>query len=101
MVMFLILFYITAVAKCKQKASQADMIAEAIAKDKKKKGAKSDVELSRGVIHGMKMMVTLLRDTLGIDYKTLWERKEVDPELFKRYTDVCVKVLESSIARDD
>ena len=101
MVIFLILFYVTAVAKCKQKASQADMIAEAIGKEKKKKGAKGQTELSRPVILNMKMLVSLIRETLHIDYKALWQRKEVDPELFKRYTDVCVKVLESSIAKDD
>ena len=72
MTMFLTLFYVTAVAKCKQKSSQADMIAEAIGKDKKKKGGKGDIELSRGVTHGMKMMISLLRDTLAIDYNTLW-----------------------------
>lgn len=49
----------------------------------------------------MKMVVKLIKDTLEIDFKILWERKEVDPELFKRYTDVCVKVLESSIAKDE
>ena len=38
MTMFLILYYITTVAKCKQKVTQADIIAEAIGKDKKKKG---------------------------------------------------------------
>lgn len=25
----------------------------------------------------------------------------MDPELFKRYTDVCVKILESSIAKEE
>ena len=47
------------------------------------------------------MIIELLKDTLGIDYKILWERKEVDPELFKRYTDVCVKILESSLAKEE
>lgn len=35
--MFLILYYITVVTKCKQKTSQADLIAQAINKDNKKK----------------------------------------------------------------
>lgn len=47
------------------------------------------------------MIIGLLRDTLDIDYKILWEKKEVDQELFKKYTDVCVKILESSFAKDD
>lgn len=37
MAMFLILYYVTVVTKCKQKTTQADMIAEAINKDNKKK----------------------------------------------------------------
>lgn len=57
--------------------------------------------MSKVVIQNMKMVVKLIKDTLEIDFKILWERKEVDPELFKRYTDVCVKVLESSIAKDE
>ena len=47
------------------------------------------------------MIIELLKNTLDIDYKILWEKKEVDPELFKKYTDVCVKILESSFAKDD
>jgi hypothetical protein len=37
MAIFLILYYITAVTKCKQKTTQADLIVEAINKDNKKK----------------------------------------------------------------
>jgi hypothetical protein len=48
----------------------------------------------------MKMIIKLIKEALDIDFKTLWERKEVDQELFKRYTDVCVKILESNIAKD-
>lgn len=51
--MFIALFYVTAVTKCKQKLTQADIIAEAINKDNKKKGNKNknnDVELSGKVI---------------------------------------------------
>jgi hypothetical protein len=48
--MFLILFYVTAVAKCKLKTTQADMIVEAINKEKRKKNKGGDIELSRVVI---------------------------------------------------
>jgi hypothetical protein len=100
MAMFLALYYITTVTKCKQKATQADMIAEAINKDKKKKNKGGDIELSKVVTQNMKMIIKLIKEALDIDFKTLWERKEVDQELFKRYTDVCVKILESNIAKD-
>jgi hypothetical protein len=43
MAIFLILYYITAVSKCKQKTTQADLIAEAINKDKKKKNKGGDI----------------------------------------------------------
>lgn len=42
-VIFLILFFVTAVAKCKSKTTQADMIAEAINKEKKKKNKGGDI----------------------------------------------------------
>lgn len=74
--MFLILYYITVVTKCKQKTSQADLIAQAINKDnKKKKNKGGDIQLSKIVIQNMKMVIKLIKDTLEIDYKILWERK--------------------------
>ena len=73
--MYLILYYITVVAKCKLKTTQADMIAQAINKDKKKKNKGGDIQLSKHVIYNMKQLINLLKDTLEIDYKILWERK--------------------------
>ncbi len=75
MTMFLVLYYITVVTKCKQKSTQADIIAETINKEKKKKNKGGDIELSKVVIQNMKMIIKLIKDTLDIDFKTLWERK--------------------------
>lgn len=72
MAIFLILYYITAVSKCKQKTTQADLIAEAINKDKKKKNKGGDIQLSKIVIQNMKMIIKLIKNTLEIDYKILW-----------------------------
>lgn len=73
MAIFLILYYITAVTKCKQKTTQADLIVEAINKDnKKKKNKGGDIQLSKVVIQNMKMIIKLIKNTLEIDYKILW-----------------------------
>lgn len=102
MAIFLLLYYITAVSKCKQKQSQADLIEAIGNKDKKKKNKSgSDVEFTKNVIENLKMCVRIMKGTLEIDFRVLWERREVDVELWKRYTDVCVKILESSIAKDE
>jgi len=31
----------------------------------------------------------------------LWEKKEIDTEFFKKYIDVCIKILESSLVKDE
>lgn len=79
MSIFLVLYLVTVVTKSKQKSTQADLLVDAINKEnKRKKGKSNDFEYSKNVIEGLKSIITLLKDTLEIDYKTLWERKEVD-----------------------
>lgn len=55
--MFLILYFVTAVAKCKSKTSQADLITQAINKQKKRKNKGGDIELSKDVIYNMKRLI--------------------------------------------
>jgi hypothetical protein len=42
----------------------------------------------------------LLNESLKVDFVTLWERKEIDTEFFKKYIDVCIKILESNLVRE-
>ena len=42
-----------------------------------------------------------MRDSLRVDFVVLWERKDIDGEFFKKYVDVCIKILESSMAKDE
>ena len=42
-----------------------------------------------------------MRDSLRVDFVVLWERKDIDGEFFKKYMDVCIKILESSMAKDE
>ena len=42
-----------------------------------------------------------MRDSLRVDFVALWERKDIDGEFFKKYVHVCIKILESSMAKDE
>ena len=101
MVIFLVLFFVSTLSKRRQKTSKVDLLEEVTNKEALKKKTKAESELSRIVIQNIKMIIVLLKETLDIDYKILWEKKEVDEELFKKYTDICVRILESSFAKDD
>lgn len=74
MVIFLTLFYISSVTKCKTKQTQADIINDAINKNQKKKKT-NDVELTDAVLEYMKKLILLLKDSLSLDYGRVWERK--------------------------
>ena len=42
-----------------------------------------------------------MKDSLRVDFVLLWERKDIDGEFFKKYVDVCIKILESSMAKHE
>jgi hypothetical protein len=60
----------TAVKRAKQ--SQSDLLAG------KKKSRSEGIELTRQVIDNQKACLQLLKESLKIDFVTLWERKEID-----------------------
>ena len=58
-------------------------------------------ELTRTILENQKNCIILIKETLKINFVILWERKEIDTEFFKKYNDVCVKILESNIIKDE
>jgi hypothetical protein len=101
MVMFLCLYFVSATALKKQKA-QGDLIAETMNRERGKKKVRHDsFEPSRLLLDNQKNCVGLIKETLKVNFVLLWEKKEIDTEFFKKYVDVCVKLLESSLVKDE
>ena len=57
--------------------------------------------MSRQVLECQKRNIALIKETLSINFVVLWEKKEIDTEFFKKYTDVCIKILESSLVKEE
>lgn len=36
-----------------------------------------------------------------MDFTILWEKKEIDTEFFKKYIDVCIKIIESNLIKEE
>ena len=100
--MFICLYFITTTSLKKQKANQGDLIAQTMNKQKgRKKMRNENFELTRTILENQKNCIILIKETLKINFVILWERKEIDTEFFKKYNDVCVKILESNIIKDE
>ena len=101
MVIFLCLYFISATSPKKQKA-QGDLITETMNREKGRKKQKQDsFEATRRLVENQKVVVNLVKETLKINFVILWEKKEIDAEFFKKYVDVCVKILESTLVKDE
>lgn len=53
------------------------------------------------MLENQKHCINLIKETLKINFVILWEKKEIDTEFFKKYVDVCVKILESQLVKDE
>lgn len=94
MSIFLCLYFISATTLKKQKAAQGDIITDTINKEKGKKKVRNDsFELTRHILENQRKCIILIKESLKIDFTILWEKKEIDTEFFKKYIDVCIKII--------
>lgn len=102
MVVFLTLYFVSATSLKKQKP-QGDLITETMNRERGKKKQKhnENYEPTRLLLENQKHCINLIKETLKINFVVLWEKKEIDTEFFKKYVDVCVKILESNLAKDE
>lgn len=59
----------------------------------RRKQKNENYEPTRLLIENQKNCISLIKETLNINFVVLWEKKEMDTEFFKKYVDVCVKIL--------
>lgn len=45
------------------------------------------------MLENQKKCIQLIKESLKVNFVLLWERKEIDTEFFKKYGDVCIKIL--------
>ena len=101
MVMFLCLYFISSTSLKKQKGS-GDLMTDAMNRERGRKKMRHDnFEVTRLLLSNQKNCINLVKETLSINFVILWEKKEIDTEFFKKYVDVCVKILESSLVKDE
>ena len=58
-------------------------------------------EEAERLLKKQKMCLSCLQETLTIDFKFLWSKRQVDDELFKYYVETCLTMLESKLLLKD
>jgi|JI61114C2RNA_FD_contig_101_468484_length_3691_multi_2_in_0_out_0_1 flagellar biosynthesis chaperone FliJ len=99
MAMFLGFFFLNSTV-VKKKASQGDIIAEAMNKEANKRKKKTiQADAFKTIAERQKQLLDCINDSLKIEFQVLWQRKNLDDEFLKYYTNLGMRVLESTFGK--
>lgn len=97
--MFLSFFFLNSTV-VRKKAAQGDILADAMNKEankRKKKAVQADA--FKTIAERQKQMLDCINRSLTIDFPTLWQRKHLDDEFLKYYTNLGMRILESTLGK--
>lgn len=102
MIVFLILYFLNNTSIKKAKLSLKDELNDMTKESKKgAKNKKPKKELNKDhqtvIIEKQAQALSILRKTLSINLRYLWNKRQIDDEFFKYFLEVSLKMLESKI----
>lgn len=99
MSMFLGFFFLNSTV-VKKKAAQGDIIAEAMNKEANKRKKKTvHAETFKVIAERQKQLLDCINRSLSIEFAVLWQRRNLDDEFLKYYTNLGMRVLESTLGK--